>query len=319
MAEREVFIRGSKTSFYARLSSSPYRRIGLLYQQHRDHFGQDGDDVLVVQGASKLFNPTLDAAAILAARRADPEASASEWDAEFRSDLSAFLSDELIDAAVEHSRPLELPPRPGVRYRAFVDPSGGRHDAFTLSIGHREGRRFLGDNESARLVVDVVRGHRPPFDAYTVTEEFAALLKDYKISSVIGDNFAQEWVVQAFKECGIRYERSERPKSQLYLECLPLFTRSAVSLPDLPQLLRELRLLERQTHRSGRDTVDHGRRGSDDYANAACGMLAHLGKPGIDHTLKWVGDGPAVSDGIDWEFRRRSLWGHILSSSGFYR
>ncbi|MEI9899645.1 MAG: hypothetical protein WDN31_05285 [Hyphomicrobium sp.] len=38
-------------------------------------------------------------------------------------------------------------------------------------------------------------------------------------------------------------------------------------MPDLPQLIRELRLLERRTHRSGKDTVDHGSGGSDDYAN----------------------------------------------------
>jgi hypothetical protein len=37
-----------------------------------------------------------------------------------------------------------------------------------------------------------------------------------------------------------------------------------------------LRLLERHTHRSGRDTVDHGRIGSDDFANSCCGVLRNL-------------------------------------------
>jgi hypothetical protein len=41
-------------------------------------------------------------------------------------------------------------------------------------------------------------------------------------------------------------------------------------------LIRELRLLERHTHRSGKDTVDHGRNGSDDHANAVCGLLRTL-------------------------------------------
>src|SRR5215831_16385712 len=36
--------------------STPYRKIGLLHQKWRDHFGVNGDDVLVVQGASKAFN-----------------------------------------------------------------------------------------------------------------------------------------------------------------------------------------------------------------------------------------------------------------------
>ena len=38
----------------------------------------------------------------------------------------------------------------------------------------------------------------------------------------------------------------------------------------------KLRLLDRHTHRSGRDTVDHGKNGSDDYSNAVCGVLRHL-------------------------------------------
>jgi hypothetical protein len=49
-----------------------------------------------------------------------------------------------------------------------------------------------------------------------------------------------------------------------------------VSIPDHKRLLRELRLLERHTHRSGRDTVDHGKNGSDDYANAVAGVLRDL-------------------------------------------
>jgi hypothetical protein len=36
--------------------------------------------------------------------------------------------------------------------------------------------------------------------------------------------------------------QAELPKSALYLECLPLFMRQAILLPDHPQLLRELRL-----------------------------------------------------------------------------
>jgi len=52
-----------------------------------------------------------------------------------------------------------------------------------------------------------------------------------------------------------------------------------------PRLLRELRLLERHTHRSGRDTVDHGRIGSDDFANSCCGVLRNLSNYlGYDYT-----------------------------------
>ena len=59
--------------------STGYRKIGLLYQRWRDHFGHDSDDVLVVQGPSSQFNPSLDLGMIERANAADPEAAETEW------------------------------------------------------------------------------------------------------------------------------------------------------------------------------------------------------------------------------------------------
>jgi hypothetical protein len=245
--------------------SSPYRRRGLLHDKHRDAFGRDDADVLVVQGSSSLFNPTLDSGVIDRARQSDPEAARAEWDAEFRSDLSAFLDDDLIEVAIDHDRPLELPPRSDVSYSAFVDASAGRHDAFCVGIAHREGER---------IVADVIRGRHPPFDPASVAGEYAALAKSYRCSECTGDNYAGEWVASAFREAGIGYRRAEHPKSVLYLEGLPAFTRGLVSIPDHAGLCRELRLLERRVSRIGRDTVDHPIRGADDHANVLFGAIS---------------------------------------------
>ena len=243
--------------------STPYRRVGLLYQKHRDHFGIDGDDVLVVQGPSTAFNPQLAQSEIDATIAADPEGFRPEYEATFRSDLAAFLDDATIDAAIDRDRPLELPPRAAHNYSCFVDPSGGRHDAFTLCIGHKDGERF---------VADVVRGVRPPFDPHEVTKDFAALAREYHCSTVHGDRYSAAWVTTAFKDAGgVAYEPAEKNKSELYLEALPIFTRGAISIPDLAPLVRELRLLERATHRGGRDTIDHPKCGSDDFANVVAG------------------------------------------------
>jgi len=156
---------------------------------------------------------------------------------------------------------------PGLVYRCFVDASGGRHDHYTLAVGHKEGDR---------VIIDVIRGIAPPFDPQEATEQYAKLAKEYRCLSATGDNFAQEWVAAAWSKCGVRYVKSELPKSQIYLECVPSWTRGLVSIPDHKRLLRELRLLERHTHRSGRDTVDHGKSGCDDYANAVAGVLRDL-------------------------------------------
>lgn len=244
--------------------SSPYRRLGLLYEKHRDHFGMNDDDVLVVQGPSTTWNSTLDPKIVERAIAADPEAALAEWHAEFRSDISSLLPDDAIDAAIDEARPLELEPQSKPRYHAFVDVSAGRRDAFCLCIGHMCDTLF---------VADVVRGRKPPFSVDDVVEEYADLCKTYGIRKVEADAFSGEWAKQAFENAGIEYMKAPLPKSGLYLEGLPSFMQNRINLPNVPQLIRELRLLERRTSRSGKDTVDHGTGGSDDYANVVFGAL----------------------------------------------
>ena len=67
-------------------------------------------------------------------------------------------------------------------------------------------------------------------------------------------------------------------KSELYLECLPLFAQGCVDLLNVPRLAIELMQLERRMARSGKDSVDHppGSGSHDDFANSACGCLALL-------------------------------------------
>jgi hypothetical protein len=188
--------------------SSPYRKAGLLFQKHRDFHGVSNDDILVVEGATGVFNPTLDSAEIERQRAADPTGARSEWDAEFRSDLSAFLDDTVIEAAIDHARPLELPPRSGAFYRCYVDPAGGvGSDAYTLAIAHKE--------KDGRVILDAVRGTRGRFDPQAITQAYAALLKQYKIKTVRGDHYAAEWVKGAWSRAGVRYVASELPKSQI--------------------------------------------------------------------------------------------------------
>ena len=249
--------------------SSPYRKVGLLHAKHKQHFAQDGDDVLVVQGSTTTFNPSLTETMIAPQRAADPVAGRSEWDAEFRADLVGFLDDATIDGSVDPDRPLELPPRDGVRYMAHVDPSGlaAGGDAYAMCISHREGER---------LVVDGVWGRRGPADPKNVTLEYAALCKCYGINAVSADRYAAEWPVAAWREAGIMLTNSELTASELYLEALPLFMRGLIRLPDHKGLLRELRLLERIPSRTGRDQVTHPRGVHDDLANATCACLVSL-------------------------------------------
>ena len=185
-----------------------------------------------------------------------------------------------------HDR-VELPPRPGFFYNAYVDASGGvGRDSYTIAIGHSEG---YGLNQ--RYVVDLVRGTTGAFDPDIVTAQYAALCKQYGVRTVTGDYYAAQWVAVAWSRAGVHYLRSEIAKSQVYLEALVCFTRSAVSLPNHAGLLNELRTLERHVHRSGRDTVEHPRSGHDDLANACCGVLQRLSS-GLIYDIRKFSDAP---------------------------
>jgi len=245
---------------------SPYRRSGVLHDAWKRHYGNEQSSTLVVQASSQQLNPTIPDSVIARAVEADPIAAQAEWFATFRNDIGSFLDLDLIDHAVEMGR-RERPPLNANQYHAFTDPSGGRADSFTLAIGHAEGER---------VILDVCRGVKPPFDPSTVVKEFADLLKQYRCHSVVGDRYAGEWVVEVFSKCGIQYQHSERNKSELYLESLPLFSTGVVDLLDYPLLRNELASLERRTARSGRDSVDHAPGAHDDFANAACGCLVGI-------------------------------------------
>ena len=242
--------------------SSPYGQTGELYRLHRQHFGRDDSPTLVWQAPAMAMNPTLPSDYLKRMEEDDPEAFRSEVLGEFRAGLSTLLDPESLEACVASDR-LELPPARDVHYVAFVDPSGGRRDSFTVGVGHRD---------ADRCVVDVVRAWRPPFSPAGVVEEIAGLLREYHVHTVVGDRYAGAWPAEAFAARGIRYTVADAVKSDLYLSFLSYTNSGRIELPDDPELLRELRGLERRRGTGGKDRVDHVSGAHDDRANAAAGV-----------------------------------------------
>jgi hypothetical protein len=249
------------------LASSPYAKRGELYGAFRRHYGKDNARVLVWKADTAAMNPSIDPAIIAEAYESDPEAARAEYGAEFRDDLADFATREQVDAVTMWGR-RELPPEPGVVYVAFCDPSGGVSDAMTLAIAHL-------DRHSV-CVLDAVLEIRPPFDPEAAVRECAALLRRYGVATVIGDKYAGEWPVARFREQGIAFVQSARPKSALYGDLLPLINARRIELLDLPRLAHELAGLERRTSRAGRDSIDHTPGGHDDLANAVAGVLVGI-------------------------------------------
>ena len=182
-----------------------------------------------------------------------------------------FREDEI---GAEFAAALQAKARDGLCVRVIYDWMGGLGKA---------SRRFWRALREAGVEVRCFNPLRfsNPFD-WVHRDHRKTIAVDGRVGFISGLCVDRLWAgrpergIEPWRDTGIVYIQSDIPKSQIYLESLPLFTRGLVRLPDHQTLLRELRLLERQTHRGGKDSVDHPRGAHDDYANATCGVLRTL-------------------------------------------
>ena len=258
----------STTSGPLIIASSPYARRGIIWNTYRKHFGAEGDPlILVAQGASRDFNPSLPQAVVDRAIERDAASASAEYLGLFRSDISSFLTIESVERCVSRSV-LERQPQSTFKYFGFVDPSGGSADSFSMAVCHKE---------HDVVVLDCIREISPPFSPESAVKELAATLQRYRIKKVAGDKYAGEWPREQFRKAGINYETCEYSKSELYVEMLPLVNSHLCDILDHPRLISQLCSLERRVGRSGKDNVDHSPGAHDDLANSCAGglVLAH--------------------------------------------
>jgi len=235
----------------------------IAKDMHKSFFGKDDPEILIWQADTRTMNPTISESMIQRELEKDPVSALAEWFGSFRQDISAAFPLEAIEACTIPGRRELMPALE--HYLAFADPSGGRHDQFTLAIAHLHG--------DETVVLDCIRATKPPFDPGEVVKDYVETLKRYRVSGVTGDNYGGEWPKAEFAKHGIDYRLSEKHKSDLYLSLIPVLTSRRVELLENDKLITELRRLERRRGRSGKDSIDHGARGSDDVANAVAGVV----------------------------------------------
>ena len=268
--------------------SSPYAKRGELYETWRRNYGPDGDpSIMVAQGASRDFNPTLKQSVVDRAIERDPTRFKAEYLGQFRDDIAGFVTREAVEACAENGV-RERAPQKDYRYFGFVDPSGGSVDSFSIAVAHKQGDG---------AILDAVREIKAPFSPAAAVAEYAALLKTYGIFQVMGDKFAGAWCQEPFQRAGIFYDPSARPKSDLYRDLLPLINSRACDLLDNERMISQIASLERRTGRSGRDVIDHSPGLHDDVANAVAGVI----------TLVAAGPSLIVSNAARWKHRPRMV------------
>jgi hypothetical protein len=285
-------------------ASSPPARRGVLFDAYKRYFGRDGAPVLVRKAPTRLMNPSVARAVIDAAMERDPASASAEYLAEFRKDVESFVEREAVEACIALGV-RERAPVAGLRYAAFVDPSGGSSDSMALAIGHQQG---------GVAILDALRECRAPFRPADVFDAFAALLARYQIAKDTGDRYGGEWPRERFREHGIAYELAVRPKSDFYRDLLPTINSRLAELLDDTRLVARLAGLERRVTRGGRDIVDCGPRHRDDLVNAVAGLVVELLRPfgsGYDSSLDWVSSATSATN-------RPSLWLHPTLQGRFH-
>ncbi|ANL55083.1 hypothetical protein AMC82_CH03925 [Rhizobium phaseoli] len=255
-------------------ASSPHARRGALWDAFKRFWGKD-DAPLVWRAATREMNPTISQSVVDRALERDHASAMAEYGAEFRSDIEQFVNIEVVEDCVSRGV-YERAPLSNIRYRAFVDPSGGSNDSMTLAIGHKEGERNI---------LDCVREHKPPFSPESVVAEFADTLAKYRVREVEGDRYAGEWPREQFRKKGITYKIAEKPRSDLYRDMLPLLNSGVADLLDSDRLVTQIVGLERRVSRGGKESIDHAPGGHDDLANAVAGVLNATAKP--LHVVTW--------------------------------
>jgi hypothetical protein len=266
--------------------SSPYARRGVLWEAFRRWHGKDDARNLVWRAATRTMNPTVPQDFIDAEFERDAASAAAEYGAEFRSDVAEFVSMDVLRACMADGV-FELPPISGASYVAFVDPSGGSSDSMTLAIAHRE--------DDGVALLDCVREVMAPFSPEIVVEDFCRTLAAYGVAKVCGDRYAGEWPAEQFAKRNVTYEPSEKVKSDIYRDMLPLLNSRKCQLLDNRRLIAQLHGLERRTARGGRDSIDHGPGQHDDVANSVAGALV-LAAGEVDHAALLIKFGEALAD-----------------------
>jgi hypothetical protein len=248
-------------------ASSPYAKRGVLWSEYEKHFGKDDDPVLVWQAETVRMNPTVPSGIIAEAYADDPANAAAEYGAQFRSDVSGYVTVEALDQCIVKGR-YEIPPSAASGpLVCFIDPSGGSgKESMTMAIA---GRNELDD----KIVLHCVREVKGPHSPDATVSEFAAVMKSYGLRQAYADRYAADWPVERFAAHGITLRPSPKNKSQLFLELVPLLNSARCELLDVERLRVQLIGLERRVLQSGAEAIGHRPGAFDDVANAAAGAI----------------------------------------------
>lgn len=239
--------------------STPWNKAGLLYKMFAA--GTKGQKVpdplpreeyrnlLVLHGTTALMqNPLVSRDFLQAEWERDPEAFARECLAQFQDSISGFIP----TAAVERALSVGLLERSWVKdvqYVGAID-AGFRHDSFTMTIVHRDGR--------GHLIQDCVREWRPrpghPLNPDHILQEIRNICDNYALKLLYGDQYQLEALQSLARHHGlaiIGVDLTGRSKAKILGSMQQLFMQARIHLLDHFETAKQVKTLERKLSEGG--------------------------------------------------------------------
>lgn len=258
--------------------STPWNKSGMLYKFynagtegrniHPDLPRDEYRGILVLHGSTALMeNPLVTRDFLQTEARRDPRAFERECLAVFQDSISGFLPSALIEKAIMKGV-MELEPQALPTYVAAIDPAFKR-DAFGLTICHRDNK--------GNLVVDAVRRwlgtQEKPLNPRMVLAEIGLLLRQYRLDVTYSDQYHLESLSQLAQEFGLTIVGvpfTAKAKAELYGNLQQLFFQGRIRLLDHEEMLKELRVLERELTEGGNVQISAPSGFHDDLASTLC-------------------------------------------------
>lgn len=263
--------------------SSPWLQSGIFWELFKQGNSGQFPNMQVRQEPSWEMNPTLSAEFLAQEKARDPELFAVEYGANFSQSLSALVSGDLVEDAIDRYRS-SLPPQDKWlgRYYLSLDPAKGNRDQYTACIVHFE---------KERLVVDKWHEFKPTFGEgkkkqINISEVENWILEQhalYKFGEAVLDQFNSAATIQRLSgRLNIReLTWTGSTKTEAFTKLRELFNGGDIELYPHPVANQQLKNLTVIYRSSGQWTVSGGSgAGVDDYPSALAGavLIAQKGR-----------------------------------------
>lgn len=212
------------------ITTSPSAPVGLVY----DLCERKLENWYLVKRTTQEMNPTIKSGVIDRALARDEESARSEYFAEWRAAVEAFLSSEKVDQCINHSMTQVERAESGKSYVLACDPAVMR-DSYGLLVAH---------SDKGRMIVDYAKALKAPVDLVAAEELLADLARRFKPSSILTDTASTSERLRG-KLPAMKYVPFSRPtKLRCYSALKEAINLGNLSLPgDVPDLVAELKAL----------------------------------------------------------------------------